>query len=64
MPFSWQAQGVVWLRGVAGMTFRGRRSTLVHVGGVDAQIFVARAGNREAASCGEGERRCDIGIGV
>ena len=45
------------LRGVA-------ESHCVRVGGVDVQIFVAGAGNREVASCGGGECRCDIGIGV
>ena len=31
---------------------------------VDAARFVAGAGNREVVSCGTGECRCDIGIGV
>ena len=34
----------------------------VEVGGVGMQVFVA--GDREVASCGGGECRCDIGIGV
>ena len=33
----------------------------MRVGGVDAQFFVAGAGNREVA---RGECRCDFGIGV
>ena len=49
---------------MAMVIFRGRRMYCVRVGGVDAQIFVAGAGNREVASCGKGESRCDIGIGV
>ena len=36
----------------------------MRVRGVDVQIFVTGAGNREVASCGGGECRCDIGIGV
>ena len=39
-------------------------AVLCGVGGVDVQIFVAGAGSREVASCGGGECRCDIGIGV
>ena len=31
---------------------------------VDAESFVAGAGNHEVVSCGGGECRCDIGIGV
>ena len=44
-------------RGVTEVTFRGRRSTLSHV---DAERFVAGAGNREVVSCGRGECRCHI----
>ena len=46
MKVSWQAQGIVRLRGVAEVTFPGRHS-IVRVGGVGVQIFVAGAGNRE-----------------
>ena len=31
---------------------------------VDAERFVAGVGNREVVSCGRGECRCHIGIGV
>ena len=31
---------------------------------VDAERFVAGAGNREVVNCGGGECRCHIGIGV
>ena len=31
---------------------------------VDAERFVAGAGNREVVSCGRGECRCHIGIGM
>ena len=31
---------------------------------VDAERFVAGAGNREVVSCGRGACRCDIGIGM
>ena len=43
--------------------FHGRRSTLCALD-VWTKFFVAGAGNREVASCGGGECRCDIGIGV
>ena len=36
----------------------------VRVRRVDAERFVAGAGNREVVSCGRGECRCHIGIGV
>ena len=36
----------------------------VRVRRVDAESFVANAGHREVVSCGRGECRCDIGIGV
>ena len=52
------------LRGVAEVTISWQAQDIVRVGGVDVQIFVAGAGNREIASCGGGECRCDIGIGV
>ena len=55
--FSWQGQGIVRMRGVTEVTVRGRRSTL-------CALFVAGAGNREVVSCGRGECRCHIGIGV
>ena len=66
MRFSWQAQASVRLRGVAEVTVRGRRSTLraLDVRRVDTESFVAVAGNRDVASCGGGDCRCDIGIGV
>ena len=63
VQFSWQAQGIVRLRGVREVTFRGRRSTLCALD-VDGERFVAGAGNREVVSCGRGECRCPIGIGV
>ena len=62
MRFSWQAQGIVRLRGVTEVTFR-QAQYFVRVIRVDAQRFVAGAGNREVVSCGRGER-CQIGIGV
>ena len=43
MRFSWQAQGIVRLRGVTEVTFRGRRSTLCALD-VCAERFVAGAG--------------------
>ena len=48
MRFSWQAQGIVKLRGVTEVTFqfRGRH--------VDAESFVAGARDREVVSCGGG----------
>ena len=48
------------------VTFRGRRSTLCALDSrrVDGERFVAGAGNREVVSCGRGECRCPIGIGV
>ena len=65
MRFSWQAQGIVRLRGVTEVTFRGRRSSyFVRVRRVDAERFVAGAGNREVVSRGRGECHCHIGIGV
>ena len=36
----------------------------VHVRRVDAERFVAGAGNREVVGCGRGDCRCPIGIGV
>ena len=36
----------------------------VRVRRVDGERFVAGAGNREVVSCGRGECRCHIGIGV
>ena len=36
----------------------------VRVRCVDSERFVAGAGNREVVSCGRGECRCHIGIGV
>ena len=36
----------------------------VRVRRVDAERFVAGAGNREVVSCGRGECRCHIGIGM
>ena len=36
----------------------------VRVRRVDVERFVAGAGDREVVSCGGGECRCDIGIGV
>ena len=36
----------------------------VRVRRVDGERFVAGAGNREVVSCGRGECRCPIGIGV
>ena len=46
------------------VTFRGRRQYFVRVRRVDAERFVAGAGNREVVSCGRGECRCHIGIVV
>ena len=60
MKFSWQVQVARCGRGHISW----RAQYFLHVGGVDVQIFVAGAGNREVASCGGGECRCDIGIGV
>ena len=66
MRFSAQAPGIVRLRGVAEVTFRGSRSTLcvLDVWTCKFSWQVPGAGNREVASCGGGECRCDIGIGV
>ena len=43
---------MVRLRGVTEVTFRGRRSTLC---ALDAERFVAGAGNCEVVSCGRGD---------
>ena len=64
MRFSWQAQGIVRLRGVNGGDISWQAQYFVRVRRVDAERFVAGAGNREVVSCGRGECRCHIGIGV
>ena len=46
------------------VTYRGRCNTFVRVRPVDGERFVAGARNREVVSCGRGECRCHIGIGV
>ena len=62
--FSWQAQGIVRLRGVREVTFSWQAQYFARVRRVDGERFVAGAGNREVVSCGRGECRCHIGIGV
>ena len=44
--------------------FSWQAQYFVRVRRVDAERFVAGAGNREVVSCGRGECRCHIGIGV
>ena len=48
MRFSWQVQVQYFVR----------------VRRVDVERFLAGAGNCEVVSCGRGDCRCDIGIGV
>ena len=64
MRFSWQARGIVRLRGVDGGDISRQAQYFVRVRRVDAERFVAGAGNREVVSCGRGECRCHSGIGV
>ena len=47
MRFSWQAQGIVRLRGVTEVTFQ----YFVRVRRVDVEGFAAGAGDREVVSC-------------
>ena len=62
LRFSWQAQGIRRLRDVTAISWQAQY--FVRVRRVDAERFVAGAGNREVVSCGRGECRCHIGIGV
>ena len=57
MRYSWQAQGIVRLRGDRG-DISWQAQYFVRVRRVDAERFVAGAGNCEGVSCGRGERRC------
>ena len=61
MRFSWRAQEIVRLR---GGDISWQAQYFVRVRRVDAERFVAGAGNREVVSCGRGECRSHIGIGV
>ena len=61
--FSWQAQGIVRLR-CDGGDISWQAQYFVGVRRVDAERFVAGAGNCEVVSCGRGECRCHSGIGV
>ena len=57
----------VWNREVArcdGGDISWQAQYFVRVRRVDAERFVAGAGNREVVSCGRGECRCHIVIGV
>ena len=46
------------------VTFRGRRSTLCALDVWTRKDSWQAQGNREVVSCGRGECRCHIGIGV
>ena len=65
MRFSWQAQGIVRLMCDGGdISWQAQDFDFARVRRVDVERFAAGAGNREVVSCGRGECRCDIGIGV